>query len=129
MTDLETEVKLALQQLTGAADSAFKKTAETMAKGALTELKKAAASKWPGSSYPKGFKKKWDEKALKWVLWAGSPGYKLAHLLENGHDVVSHGKATGKRTKARPHFSLAQAYLDKLDVESIYQEVLDRELS
>lgn len=48
--------------------------------------------------------------------------YRLTHLLEYGHAIVSHGKVTGKRVPAYPHISKASekaqnVMLKYLDVE------------
>ena len=38
--------------------------------------------------------------------------YRIAHLLENGHQVISHGKPAGT-AKAHPHFAYGEEYADK----------------
>lgn len=38
--------------------------------------------------------------------------YRLAHLLEHGHQVISHGKPAGT-AKAHPHFVYGEEYADK----------------
>lgn len=46
----------------------------------------------------------------------------LTHLLENPHEIISHGKRTGKRTKAHPHWKDAQREAEK------FAEEMEREL-
>lgn len=41
----------------------------------------------------------------------------LTHLLEDSHEVISHGRRTGKRTKAYPHWKDAQAEAEKFAEE------------
>lgn len=39
--------------------------------------------------------------------------YMMTHLLENGHHLVYFGRDTNTETKARPHWSAAEAYAEK----------------
>lgn len=48
-----------------------------------------------------------------WVVYnKDKPG--LAHLLEKGHSIVVHGKATGKKTRAFPHIKPAEEEIQNL---------------
>lgn len=63
-----------------------------------------------GTKYVKGWSVTKNEG--KWVVYNKTiPS--LAHLLENGHEIVVHGIATGKRTRAFKHIEPAQILLDK----------------
>lgn len=51
-----------------------------------------------------------------------STQYRIAHLLEHGHVVVSHGKYTGKRTRAFHHWS----YVEQDTSKKLEQAVKDQ---
>lgn len=55
------------------------------------------------------------------VVHAGDKMYRLSHLLENGHQVISHGKTTDTTTDAHPHFSYGEEYVDR-NLEKRYRE-------
>lgn len=64
-----------------------------------------------GAKYIKG----WSAKKIDghWVVYnKTAPG--LAHLLENGHEIVVHGVSTGKRSKAYPHIRKAEQNIQEM---------------
>lgn len=91
------------------------KSAADLAKYGAEELKQKAASAGIGGRKYKN--------SFRWQLLKESPfgniyvirstQYRIAHLLEHGHIIVSHGKYTGKRTRARHHWTEVEQ-----DVES-----------
>lgn len=51
----------------------------------------------------------------------------LTHLLENGHEVISHGVATGKRTKKYPHIAPVDAWVAQ-ELPQRIEKALDQTL-
>ena len=83
------------------------KSAADLAKYGSEELKdKAAAAGIKGKKYRNSFR--WqllEESPFGNIYVIRSTQYRIAHLLEHGHIIVSHGKYTGERTKERHHWT------------------------
>lgn len=67
--------------------------------------------------------KKRAETASSVVYTLHSKKYRLAHLLENGHILVVHGKATGKRVEGRPHIAPAAKAMESRLGKKIETEI------
>lgn len=46
------------------------------------------------------------------IVYVKAPKYRIAHLLEKGHQIVYYGHRTGRRSREFPHFSVGQEYVD-----------------
>lgn len=86
-----------------------KKAAESAAEQSKDELRAVNIARWP--SYSTGWQIKLEQRGsgkrggavyTKYTVY-NATHHQLTHLLEYGHFVVSHGKNTGKRTRAYPH--------------------------
>lgn len=49
--------------------------------------------------------------------------YRLTHLLENGHEIISHGKATGRRTQPIKHIEPVEKKYIKLYEERLKESI------
>lgn len=86
----------------------LKKTAKQTAEDVKAKARQAGFE--GGEDYIEGWT--YRKKDGKYVVHNKKrPG--MAHLLENGHDIVVHGIATGKRTRAFPHISEAEKEMQK----------------
>lgn len=83
------------------------RSAESIAKYGAGELKTAAQNAGiKGRKYINSFRAELlEENPLGNVYVIRSTQYRIAHLLEHGHLIVSHGKITGKRTRSFRHWS------------------------
>lgn len=64
---------------------------------------------------------------ISFVVGGRKPHYRLAHLIENGHRIISHGKDTGKKTRSFPHVQPAQEFANK-EIIKLYDEAIERAL-
>lgn len=109
------EMKQILEQFHMDCDSALSHSEERMANDAVKKLK-AISPKKSGKYAKSWFKKKEGKKYI-----VANKKYQLTHLLENGHELIYMGKATGKRVKAFPHIkptadsilNVAEGYLEE----------------
>lgn len=56
--------------------------------------------------------------SCKWIVYAKKPGYRLAHLLENGH-----AKRNGGRVRAYPHIAPAEAHAEEKFIRLLRQKI------
>ena len=88
------------------ANQAVKDVAKNGAERLKTEAKNAGIG---GRKYVKSFKAEMTKSTIFGEAWTiKSTQYRVAHLLEHGHIVKSHGKYTGKRTEARHHWTTVE---------------------
>ena len=91
--------------------TAVSEEVEALAKEGVQELKtqSLATKKYTNRSgdYSKGWKKQITRKRLAITATLYNTEGQLTHLLENGHSIVSHGRAVG-RTSAFPHIAPVQ---------------------
>lgn len=114
------EMKQILDQYRKNCESALAHSEERMAKAAVKKLK-ATSPKKSGTYAKSWFKKKVGKKFI-----VANEKYQLTHLLENGHELIYMGKATGRRVKAYPHIkptadsilNYAEQYLE----EELYKQ-------
>jgi len=98
------ELMQIMQQYANTTNDAVKKAAEKAAKEAQTEIKENAPQRT--GKYAKSWKvKKLSESAsaVSYVVYAGSPGSHIGHLLEH-----SHAKRGGGRTSGKAHIAPAE---------------------
>lgn len=64
----------------------------------------------PNGAYLKGWKTQLDERNRFGTYYTvyNPKHYRLAHLLEHGHAIVTHGKKLDKKTDPKPHLSYAE---------------------
>jgi len=89
---------------------------------AIADVSKEAAQKLKTASLLHGwteYGKTWtyDKKVVKkneskMQIYNSKHG-PLTHLLENGHEIISHGESTGKRTRAYPHIADVDAWVSQ----------------
>ena len=103
----------ALYTIEGETGKAMQAGSEEAASIIAKEIRSRALALWPNSKtgYPKNWTYKKDEKTGGYVVY-NKKTYQLAHLLNNGHRIFSHGKFVGM-TKAQPHI-LSQEQADKI---------------
>lgn len=116
---LEGIIEDALKNVESVADQAAITCSEKAAKRAQTRLKSTS----PGRKYARGWKVKKDRDGAT-VYNASQPS--LTHLLENGHDVISHGVKVG-RARAIPHIKPVEeetkVYFEELIVSEIQRRL------
>ena len=86
----------------------IKKECSEAAKVCLEEIREASPVNT--GDYKKGWrmKKAFEDNASIRIIVYNKKHYRLTHLLEKGHLIVSHGKPTGKRTAPHPHIRPAE---------------------
>jgi len=113
---LATEVGAILQQFEHGVVTALDEASEEVAEEAVKKLKSTSpvgTGAWKGH-----YAHKWKVKKVGGKLVVYNEKYQLTHLLENGHDVVSHGRVVG-HVQGQPHIK---------PVEEWVQEELPRKL-
>jgi len=104
------------------------RSAETIAKYGAGELKTSAQNAGiKGRKYINSFRADLlKESPLGNVYVIRSTQYRIAHLLEHGHLVVSHGKITGKRTRSFRHWSKVEEDVSR-KLEEAVKDVIKRQ--
>lgn len=119
-----------LEQYTEEVAEQVKAAAQDAADFCVDKIKSNARSDIGGSgAYAASWKKEKLEESkynIKYVVHSEAPYYRLAHLLEYGHEIWSHGKNTDKRTKKRPHIRPAERDMEKKFTEDIKARVKKR---
>lgn len=117
-----------VKQLTDACEieimTATKDAGKKVAEDTVKTLKMTSPSSKGHGKYKKGWSVKADGSTYT-VYNKTHPG--LTHLLEKGHDVISHGKKVG-RAKAQPHIKPAEEEAVNRYVEEVTKEI-NRRLS
>lgn len=81
-----------LHEIPQKVDNVIDEAAAKVSKEAVKTLKATSPKREGGGRYAKGWTTK---KVGKQTVIHNKTDYQLTHLLENGHDVVSHGKKVG----------------------------------
>lgn len=104
-----------LSQIPQKVDNVIDDAAKKVSKDAVKTLKATSPKRPSGGRYARGWAVKKDGK--KQVVY-NKTDYQLTHLLENGHDVIAHGKKAG-------HFSGIThiAPVEKQVIEKMTEEV------
>lgn len=98
---------------------------EQLAKYGKEELRhRAEVAGIGGRKYKRSFRWQVLEKSpFGNVYLISSTNYRLTHLLEHGHRIYSHGKYTGKSTRAFRHWSDVEEELDQKMTEAAVKAV------
>lgn len=114
---LQSTIQGILHEIPQKVDNVIDEASEKVAKEAVQELK-ATSPRGKGrksGQYAKGWSTKKDGKTT--VVY-NRTDYMLTHLLENGHDVISHGKKVG-HVGGRPHIKPVEEKV----IQSMQEEV------
>lgn len=124
--DLKKEVNAVLLAYGMQVDDALQASIDTVSKEAVKRLKTVSlAHGWRKYSSAWKYDRKGGKQAKGAVIYNGKYG-PLTHLLENGHEIISHGQSTGQRTRAFPHIAQVDAYVAQelpKEVEKAIQEI------
>lgn len=122
---LASTIQQILQEIPHSVETAVDKAADETAKEAVQKLKATSPrGQGKGGHYADAWTKKKD-KANKVTVY--NKQYQLTHLLENGHEIVVHGHATGKSTAAIPHIKPVEEFC-QTEFEAKIQEEIEAEL-
>lgn len=108
-----TAIRAVLQTFDHSVVTALDEAAQTTGKEVAKYLRGISPVKKAGINsgrYARGWTSKRQKNGTVYVY--NKTDYNLTHLLENGHRIVSHGKDTGKKTRAFPHIKYAQEYAE-----------------
>ena len=89
---LQSAVQNMLHEIPQKVDNVIDEAAAKVSKEAVKTLKATSPKRPGGGRYAKGWGVKKDGKR---TIIHNKTDYQLTHLLENGHDVISHGKKVG----------------------------------
>lgn len=89
---LQSTIENVLHQIPQKVDNVIDEATKKVAKDAVKTLKATSPKKQGGGRYAKGWSTK---KVGKQTVIYNKTDAQLTHLLENGHDVVAHGKKVG----------------------------------
>lgn len=117
--DLASQIK----RITNACDAeilaATKEAGKIVSENTARNLR-ATSPKRSGAAYAKSWKAKFLG-GTEYVVY-NEKHYRLTHLLENGHDLISHGKKVG-RVKAYPHIKKAETRAIEEYIDEVTKEV------
>lgn len=99
--NLAQDINQILSAYTKEVDESMKKVIKETADEAASKVRKNASAAFGDGPYAKSWGVKMQD-PLHAVVRAKAPGYRLAHLLEHGHDIVRNGVKVGE-VKAHPH--------------------------
>ena len=123
--DLSKEITDILNSYSDEVREAVDDTTKQEGYKAVSRVKRAIDSAGiKGNKYKKSITSKSESGRLynTVIIHARSPHYRLTHLLENGH-VVRNQYGTYGRTKARPHWEVAEKETEKAYTDSIVSAV------
>lgn len=116
-TEIGSILSMYSNNVSEATEQWLKDTAQKTAKNVQKNASSAGFK--GGKKYIKGWTYK--KKDGKYVVYnKNAPG--LAHLLENGHQIVVHGVATGKRTRAFKHIKPAEEEINQM-INDLVKEI------
>lgn len=126
--ELSPAVKESLEQYGALTGEQMKRAIDKTAKEALSIIRENAPVRTGKYRKSIGMKTVQEGEHTKVVvIRAGGHEYRLSHLLEKGHnEVIPRGKQKGKvvgHTRAFPHFSKGDAYVDENLASNIKKEM------
>ncbi len=89
---LQSTIQGILSEIPQQVDNVIDEAAAKVSKEAVQTLKSTSPKRPGGGRYAKGWAVKKDGKT---TVIHNKTDYQLTHLLENGHDIISHGKKAG----------------------------------
>lgn len=124
-TALQSEINGILSEIPHSVETALDKAADKVSKEAIKRLKASSPrGAGKGGHYADGWTRKKDSTKKVTVH---NKQYQLTHLLENGHEIVIHGHATGKHTRAIKHIKPVEEWV-KEEFEKELKEDIQQEL-
>lgn len=115
LVDLTKEVNKILMEYADEVDKELVEVEESVAKEAVKKLK-ATSPKADHNGGHRHYAADWgvdNESKKKYARFViKNKQYQLTHLLENGHDIVSHGKKAG-HVAGRPHIKPVEEWCKK----------------
>lgn len=124
-TALQSEINGILSEIPHSVETALDKAADKVSKEAIQKLKGSSPrGAGKGGHYADAWTRKKDS-AKK--VTVHNKQYQLTHLLENGHEIVVHGHATGKRTRAIKHIKPVEEWVQE-EFEKELKEDIQKEL-
>ena len=94
--DLTNEIVSSIKEYTEEVEEGLEKAKERIAKEGAIKIRVSSPKK--PTKYSKSWKAK--KEGTAWIIHAGKPHYRLAHLLEKGH-----AKRGGGRVAGKPHIA------------------------
>lgn len=122
---LQSEIQGILSEIPHSVETALDKAADKVSKEAIDKLKATSPrGVGKGGHYADSWTRKKDS-AKK--VTVHNKQYQLTHLLENGHEIVIHGHATGKQTRAIKHIKPVEEWVQD-EFEKEVKEDIQEEL-
>lgn len=103
-----------LHEIPQKVDNVIDEAAAKVSKDAVKELKATSPKRPGGGRYAKGWAVK---KVGKQTVIHNRTDYQLTHLLEKGHDIVSHGKKVGHYDGVEHIAPVEREVIDKMTEE------------
>lgn len=124
---LDSAIAEILEEYAGDLTEGLNQASKQIADYGRQELKdKAQASGIKGKKYFNSFRAELlSESPFGNTYVIKSTKYRIAHLLEHGHIVVSHGKYTGKRTRAFHHWTQVEEDTSK-KLEAVAKQQIEK---
>lgn len=120
-TDLQKELQELIEEYESEVNKAIEEALPEVGKETVKELKKTSPE--DRGKYKKTWKSKIEEDRLgKKLIVYNSDNYRLTHLLEHGHAIVSGGRKAGS-TEAIEHIGPAQEKAVKKVIEKIKRKL------
>lgn len=111
---LQSTIQNMLSQIPQKVDNVVDEATKKVAKEAVKTLKATSPKRDGGGRYAKGWAVK---KQGKKTIIHNKTDYQLTHLLENGHDVVAHGKKVGHFGGIKHIAPVEKEVIDKMTEE------------
>lgn len=112
---LQSTIQGMLAQIPQKVDNVVEEASAKVSKEAVQELRATSPKRKGGGKYAKGWAIK---KQGKQTIVYNRTDYQLTHLLEHGHDLVSHGKKVGF-VKGQPHIKPVEEKVQERMTEEV----------
>lgn len=111
---LQSTIQQMLHDIPQKVDNVIDEAAEKVSKEAVKTLRATSPKRPGGGRYAKGWATK---KVEKQIVIYNKTDYQLTHLLENGHDIVSHGRKVGHYGGQKHIAPVEQEVIEKMTEE------------